>query len=76
MKLVAVNGRAWSRDVLREAIRATKTRSQPLELLVENGDSFKSYKLDYRGGGRYPTLERDSSKPDLLSEIGKPHAAK
>ena len=76
MKLVAVNGRAWSRDVLREAIRATKTRSQPLELLVENGDSFKSYKLDYCGGGRYPMLERDSSKPDLLSEIGKPHAAK
>ncbi|OLE40017.1 MAG: peptidase M61, partial [Cyanobacteria bacterium 13_1_40CM_2_61_4] len=40
MKLVAVNGRAWSRDVMREAIRATRTRSQPLELLVENGDSF------------------------------------
>ena len=74
MKLIAVNGRALGKDVLRDAIKATRTYNQPLELLVENGLNYKTCKLDYKGGGRYPDLERDPSKPDLLSEIAKPRA--
>ena len=74
MKLVAVNGRRWSREVLREAIRATK-KGQPIELLVENGEFFKSCKLDYSGGEKYPHLERDASRPDLLSAIIRPAAS-
>ena len=74
MKLVAVNGRAMTREILRDAIKATKTINQPLELLVQNGVNFKTCKLDYKGGGRYPDLERDPSKPDLLGEIGKAKA--
>ena len=75
MKLVAVNGRGWTKNILRDAIRATRTLNQPLELLVRNGEFFKTCKVDYKGGGRYPALERDPSKPDLLSEIGKARAA-
>jgi len=40
--------------------------------LVENGDVFKTCRLDYREGERYPYLERDASKPDMLAEIIKP----
>ena len=40
-----------------------------VELLVENGDAFKSCRLDYRDGERYPHLERDANRPDLLAEI-------
>jgi predicted metalloprotease with PDZ domain len=71
MKLIAVNGRQYSADVLRDALRAGKSSTAPLELLVENTDYFKTYKLDYHGGERYPHLVRDESKPDLLSEIYK-----
>ena len=71
MKLVAVNGRRWNRDILREAIHATKS-GKPLELLVENTEYFKSYRLEYAGGERYPFLSRDESKPDLLSRIIQP----
>jgi len=71
MKLVAVNGRQYSPDILREALRAGKSSTAPLELLVENTDYYKTYKLDYHGGERYPHLVRDESKPDLLSEIYK-----
>jgi predicted metalloprotease with PDZ domain len=71
MKLIAVNGRKYSPDVIREALKAGKTSAAPLELLVENTDYYKTYKLDYHGGERYPHLVRDESKPDLLSEIYK-----
>jgi predicted metalloprotease with PDZ domain len=71
MKLIAVNGRQYSPDVLRDALKAGKGGSAPLELLVENTDYYKAYKLDYHGGERYPHLLRDESKPDLLTEIYK-----
>jgi hypothetical protein len=72
MKLVAVNGRAFTDDVLRQALRAGKNSSQPLELLVENTEYYKTYKLDYHGGERYPHLVRDDSKPDILDQMIKP----
>jgi predicted metalloprotease with PDZ domain len=72
MKLVAVNGRQYSPEILRDAIRAGKNTTAPLELLVENTEYYKTYKLDYHGGERYAHLVRDESKPDLLSEIYKP----
>jgi predicted metalloprotease with PDZ domain len=72
MKLVAVNGRAFSTDVLRDALTAGKTGSEPLELLIENTEYFKTYKLDYHGGEKYPHLVRDDSTPDMLSDIIKP----
>ncbi|HKM49140.1 MAG TPA: hypothetical protein VJX69_16235 [Terriglobales bacterium] len=71
MKLIAVNGRQYSPEVLREALKAGKSGAAPLELLIENTDYYKTYKLDYHGGERYPHLVRDESKPDLLTEIYK-----
>jgi len=74
MKIVGVNGRAWSADALHDAIAATKKAATPIELRVDNGSFQENYKVTYRGGERYPHLERDATKPDLLSEIIKPHA--
>ena len=71
MKLIAVNGRQYSPEGLRDALRAGKDTTAPLELLVENTEYYKTYKLDYHGGERYAHLVRDESKPDLLSEIYK-----
>ena len=74
MRIVAVNGRRYSEKGLREALRAAKAGKDPIELIVENVETFKTVKVDYHGGERYPHLERDASKPDLLSAIGKPLA--
>jgi predicted metalloprotease with PDZ domain len=73
MKLVAVNGRKFSKEVLGDALRAGKNSSAPLELLVENTEYYKTYKLDYHDGEKFPHLVRDETKPDLLSDIIKPH---
>jgi predicted metalloprotease with PDZ domain len=69
MKLVAVNGHRFSPENLSDALKTGKNSSDPLELLVENTDYFKIYKLDYHGGEKYPHLVRDESKPDVLSQI-------
>jgi predicted metalloprotease with PDZ domain len=71
MKIVAVNGRRFSPDILRDAIKAAKGSSATIDLLVENTDYYKTYKLDYHQGEMYPHLARDESKPDLLTEILK-----
>ncbi len=73
MKLVAVNGRKFSREVLGDALRAGKNSSAALELLVENTEYYKTFKLDYHDGEKFPHLVRDESKPDLLSDIIRQH---
>ena len=41
MKIVAVNGRRFGPQSLPEALRAAKTSTDPIELLVEDGDEFR-----------------------------------
>jgi predicted metalloprotease with PDZ domain len=69
MKLVAVNGIRFSAEVLDDVLKSAKNSSDPIELLVENTDHYKTYTLDYHGGEKYPHLVRDESKPDVLTEI-------
>ncbi|HTS35357.1 MAG TPA: hypothetical protein VMH04_06780 [Candidatus Solibacter sp.] len=71
MKVIAVNGRKFTGDILREAIKAAKNSSASIDLLVENTDYYKTYKIDYHGGEKYAHLVRDESKPNLLDEILK-----
>ncbi|MEP6994840.1 MAG: M61 family peptidase [Acidobacteriota bacterium] len=75
MRLVAVNGRRYSDKVLRDALRTGRNAEEPLELLVENVEMFKTCKIDYHDGEKYPHLERDAGKPDVVSAIGKPRTA-
>jgi len=75
MKLIAVNGRAWSKDVLYDALRSSKDSKQPIDLLVENAKFFKTYSIAYYDGVRNPHLERIETPnvpADLLGEILKP----
>jgi predicted metalloprotease with PDZ domain len=71
MKVAAVNGRRYSPEVLRDALKAGRNTQEPLHLLVEMDEYYKTFDLDYHGGERYPHLVRDESKPDLLTEIYK-----
>ncbi len=72
MKLVAVNGRRFTKEVLHDALKASARSTSPLELLVLNGEYYKTDAVDYHGGERYPALVRVSDKPDVLDEILKP----
>lgn len=72
MSLVAVNGRAFSAALLREAIKAAQADpAARIELLVRSADTYRTVSLDYHGGLRYPQLERVEGTPDRLSAILK-----
>jgi predicted metalloprotease with PDZ domain len=72
MKIVAVNGRAYTDALMHDAIRNSKTTQAPIELIVENTAYFRDVKIDYHDGERYPHLERVDSKPDMLDQILQP----
>jgi predicted metalloprotease with PDZ domain len=72
MKLRAVNGRKWTPEILRSALKSAQEHQQPIELLVENAQFFKTYSVPYYGGEKNPHLERVTDKPDILDEIIKP----
>jgi predicted metalloprotease with PDZ domain len=75
MKLVAVNGHGFNGDVLKEAIRGAKGTTSPIELIVSNDNEFRTVRLDFHDGEKYPQLERVQGTPDLLDEIIKPLVA-
>ncbi|HEY2459636.1 MAG TPA: hypothetical protein VGI16_02465 [Candidatus Acidoferrum sp.] len=74
MKVVGVNGRVFTRDILKDAIDGSKEAAQPITLLVVDDDYYKTCVIDYHGGPRYPHLVRDDSKPDYLDDLIKARA--
>jgi len=73
MKIVGVNGRVYTHDLLEDAIKASKDTTQPITLLVINDDYYQTSPINYHGGLRYPHLVRDDAKPDYLDEVIKAH---
>ena len=67
--IVAVNGQAYDGDVLEAAIKAAKDGKAPIELMVKEFDRYRTVKIDYHGGLRYPHLQRIEGKPDYLTQI-------
>ena len=75
-KVIAVNGRKWSREVSRDALEASRAteghEAVPVDLLLERDDRYRTVRLDYAGGVRQPRLARLGGTPDLLADIAKP----
>jgi predicted metalloprotease with PDZ domain len=71
-QIVAVNGIALDADRLKDAITKAKTTADPIELLVRNGDRYRTVRIDYHGGLRYPRFERDASVAARLDDILTP----
>ena len=57
-QIVAVNGRTFSADALKQAIKDAKGQGKAPELLVKAGDLYRTVTLDWHGGLRYPRLEK------------------
>jgi predicted metalloprotease with PDZ domain len=68
-KLIAVNGRRYSADVLNRALVASKDATGPMELIVDDGGAVSMVKVDYHGGVRIPHLQRVAAQDDVLTPI-------
>ncbi len=71
-KMIAVNGIAYSDEAFKRALKTAKGGSEPIECIVSNNNQFRTLKLDYHEGEKYPNLERVASQPDVLDDILKP----
>lgn len=73
--LLAVNGRSYKAERLKDAITAAKSDDKTggkIELLVKVGDQYRSVPITWRGGLRYPRLERIEGSVDRLSVLFAP----
>ncbi|MEI7036843.1 M61 family peptidase [Fulvimonas yonginensis] len=71
LTIVAVNGKDFSPEALKDAVTAARTSQAPVELLVKNVDVYSTVRIDYHGGLKYPHLVRAGGK-DLLTAIAAP----
>jgi predicted metalloprotease with PDZ domain len=71
-RIIAVKGRAYDSDELKTAIADDRDGSQPVQLIVQEGSYYRVVQIDYRGGLRYPHLERIPGTVDRLSPILSP----
>ncbi|HEU4967332.1 M61 family metallopeptidase [Sphingomonas sp.] len=71
-ELVAVNGKPYSADVVKDAIRAAANAKEPIQLLVRNFDAYREVSLDWHGGLRYPRLEKFGTGEGALDRLLTP----
>ena len=69
MKLVSVDGHAWSAQVLHDAVAAAQKSKQPLKIQVRSDGVVKTCTVDYNGGLKYPHLVREQGKADYLKPL-------
>jgi predicted metalloprotease with PDZ domain len=66
--VMAVGDRVYKPERLTSAIKDAKD-GKPIRLLVRKGNVLRTISLDYRGGLRYPRLERIEGTKDRLTTI-------
>ncbi len=72
-KIIAVNGLAYDdAGDLKAAIKLAQTSKEPIEILVQDDKHFRTVKIDYHEGLRYPHLARVAGIPALLDDVLAP----
>ena len=71
-KIIAINGRVYSNDTLKTAIKQAKTTTEPIHLILQSDGFILTADIDYHEGERYPALVRVDGTPAYLDDITKP----
>jgi predicted metalloprotease with PDZ domain len=71
-EIVAVNGREFDNDMLKQVIRNAAGSGPAPELLVHDGEVYRTVKLDWHGGLRYPRLQKVGTAPGTLDALLAP----
>jgi predicted metalloprotease with PDZ domain len=70
--LMAIDGEAYSDEDLKAAITAAKGGTKPINLLIKQGEAYRTVSVQWNGGLRYPHLERDGKGPASLDALYAP----
>jgi predicted metalloprotease with PDZ domain len=71
-QILAVNGRNFDADAIKQAIRDAANGGAAPQLLIHDGDVYRTLTLDWHGGLRYPTLEKIGKGPGTLDALLAP----
>jgi predicted metalloprotease with PDZ domain len=71
-QLVAVNNRTFDMDDLKQAIKEAAGNGRAVELLLKDGNLYRSVTLDWHGGLRYPRLEKVGKGQGTLDALLAP----
>lgn len=71
-QIVAVNGRVYSEDAIKDAILAAKGGRDPIRLIVRRGKRVDEVAVQWNGGPRYPRLERIGAGEGSLDRLLTP----
>ena len=71
-EILAVNGRDFDGDAIKAAIKAAANGGPAPQLLVHDGDVYKTVALDWHGGLRYPRPEKVGKGPGTLDALLAP----
>jgi C-terminal processing protease CtpA/Prc len=67
--IVEVNDHPFDGDALQAAAAEATSSGIPLRLTVQDGKSKETATIDWKGGARYPHLQRIPSAPAYLDDI-------
>ena len=71
-ELIAVNGRKFDGDAIKQAIKDAANGGPSPQLLIHDGDVYKTVALDWHGGLRYPRLEKVGKGEGTLDALLAP----
>lgn len=72
LRLLSVDGHAYSTAALRAAIVQAQRSKQPIHIRAEGDGVSRLYAVDYHGGLKYPHLVRAPGTTDYLKEVLTP----
>ncbi|HET7268244.1 MAG TPA: M61 family peptidase [Oleiagrimonas sp.] len=72
MKLTAINGHAYSTDVLRRQIAQAHKGTGAIEFRARGDGITRTYTVHYDGGLKFPHLVRRAGTPNYLKQILEP----
>jgi predicted metalloprotease with PDZ domain len=72
MQIVSVNGKAFTPELLRNAILEAEQSKKPLDLQFRRGDDYRDITIPYFNGLRIPSLQRVEGTPARLDDILAP----
>lgn len=73
-QIVAVNGSSYDADDLKDATTAAKSNGAAIQPWIKRGDRYNTAALNYRGGLRYPHLQRIPGTSALIDNVLNPKA--
>ena len=71
-EIVAVNGKLFSQDGLRDAVAQAEGGKDPIKLIVKVGKRVKEVAIEWAGGHRFPRLEKVGVGDGSLDKLLEP----